>query len=78
MTNWVWLNFPLGAAAILAVIGIPVWLTLKDPGQRPGRADEPLPALIGSRRAGPAWRPWPVTAEEALIEANGRPRMSVN
>lgn len=74
MTNWVWLNFPLGAAAILAVIGIPVWLTLKDPDQRPGRTREPLPARIGRK----TWRPWPVTAEEALLEANGRPRISVN
>ena len=74
MTNWVWLNIPLGAAAILAVIGIPVWLTLKDPDQSPGRTLEALPARIG----GQTWRPWPATAEEALIEANGRPRISVN
>ena len=79
MTNWVWLNFPLGAAAIMAVVGIPVWLTFKDPDQRPGRTHGPLPARISLPRPGATtWRRWPATAEEALVEANGRPRMSVN
>ena len=80
MTNWIWLNLPLCIAAILATIGIPIWLTFKDPDQRPGRTHEPPSARIRQLtvRRGTTWRPWPVTAEEALTESNGRPRISVN
>jgi hypothetical protein len=79
MTNWVWLNIPLCAVAFLATVGIPVWLTFKDPDQRPGKFRRALPAHInprGGRSASTGWQPWQATAEEELVEA--RPRQSVN
>ena len=36
--NWFWLNVPLAAAFFGAWVGIPIWLVLKHPDQRP----EPL------------------------------------
>jgi hypothetical protein len=35
MMNFVWLNIPLAAVAVLATIGIPAWLVIKHPEQEP-------------------------------------------
>lgn len=35
MTPLVWANFPLAALFILAIVGIPLWLTFKRPHSRP-------------------------------------------
>ena len=35
MTSLVWLNIPLAVLVILAIVGIPLWMTLKRPERHP-------------------------------------------
>jgi hypothetical protein len=39
MTSLVWLNIPLAVLVILAIVGIPTWLTFKRPEKGPDYAD---------------------------------------
>ena len=39
MTSLVWLNIPLAVLVILAIVGLPMWLTFKRPEKRPDYAD---------------------------------------
>lgn len=54
--SWVWLNIPLGIVIVLAVSGIPLWLVLKHPDERPSTsaAAGDTPAQAGQPSASPA------------------------
>jgi hypothetical protein len=39
MTSLVWLNIPLAILVILAIVGIPVWMTFKRPERHPDYAE---------------------------------------
>jgi hypothetical protein len=52
--SWLWLNISLGGLFVLAVVGIPLWMVIKQPGSGPGfdAAQAPIaPRRPGSRRA---------------------------
>ena len=49
--SWVWLNIPLSALVFLAIAGIPMWLVLKHPDERPGRARMMRPATVPAQPA---------------------------
>jgi hypothetical protein len=54
--GWFWLNIPLGIVIALAVSGIPLWLVLKHPDERPriSVAAGDTPAQAGQPGASPA------------------------
>jgi hypothetical protein len=37
--TWFWLNIPLGALFFLAISGIPSWMVIRHPDDRPASAD---------------------------------------
>jgi hypothetical protein len=39
MTSMVWLNIPLAVLVILAIVGIPLWMTFRRPDRHPGYAE---------------------------------------
>jgi len=39
MTSLVWLNIPLAVLVILAIVGIPLWMTFKRPESHPDYAE---------------------------------------
>jgi hypothetical protein len=39
MTSAVWLNVPLAVLVILAIVGIPLWMTFRRPDQHPDYAE---------------------------------------
>ncbi len=49
--NWLWLNIPMGVLAFLAIAGIPMWLVLRHPDERPGQAATARPATVPARPA---------------------------
>jgi hypothetical protein len=56
--GWFWLNIPLGIVIVLAVSGIPLWLVLKHPDERPSIsvAAGDTPAQAGQPSARPPRR----------------------
>jgi hypothetical protein len=54
--GWFWLNIPLGMVIVLAVSGIPLWLVLKHPDERPSIsvAAGDTPAQAGQPSDSPA------------------------
>jgi hypothetical protein len=60
MPTWFWLNVPLCALFFVALIGIPLWMVVRRPDQRP--TPDPRPA--------PAERP--ASAERATIQHSAR------
>ena len=37
--NWLWLNIALGVVFFLAIAGIPLWMVIRHPDDRPAPAD---------------------------------------
>ncbi len=59
--SWVWLNLPVGGLIFLAIVGIPLWMVIKRPDNRPsfdtvpaGTLGTPLPATGTMPAAGRA------------------------
>ena len=49
--SWVFLNIPMGVLVFLAIAGIPMWLVLRHPDERPGRAAAARPATVPAQPA---------------------------
>jgi hypothetical protein len=71
MTSLVWLNIPLAVLVILAIVGIPMWLTFKRPEQGPDYAD----ARAHFRTKGARARGQAVTVGGHVLAGPERPRL---
>ena len=71
--GWFWLNIPIGIVIALAVSGIPLWLVLKHPDERPriSVAAADTPAKAGQPSASPAAMSYELAAR--LTGATWRP-----
>src|SRR6267154_1449409 len=72
MTSLVWLNIPLAVLVILAIVGIPMWLTFKRPEQGPDYVDARAHFRAKAARA----RGQAVTVGGHVLAGPERPRPS--
>ena len=71
MTSLVWLNVPLAVLVVLAIVGIPMWLTFKRPEKGPDYADARAHFRAKAARA----RGQAVTVGGHLLAGPERPRL---
>jgi hypothetical protein len=71
MTSLVWLNIPLAVLVIVAIVGIPMWLTFRRPEKGPDYADARAHFRTKAARA----RGQAVTVGGHVLAGPERPRL---